>query len=451
MISLRALLLVIVLAALTLLVRPDDAVTASFVTQADAERATFLYRRAEENVRLALIRQPWNASAQRRLAELLIDQRRFDEVPAAIDLARDLGATPIDLAALNAQLAAQTGQFEIAAVQWLIVAQAKPAAYPHAVDAYLQAENWAAAQSTAEQWLTAEPDHVEARLALAKIVALDDAARARELLAQIPIEQARLWMPALDETERAMQLMLLGRAYLSAGDLTLARRAFKAATEANPMYAEAYAYDGFTLDQLGRDGASQLDRAVEIDRDLVVARYFRARHTWLSGNLDRAIEDLLFAAERDPQNPLIAAELGQVYEQRGDLAAAEKWLTTARDLKADDPLGWKALAELYAGHNYGPREQALKIAQQAAAMAPDDAEARVWLGVAQLLNGERAIAEGELLRAAELDPKSALAQSYLGRLYGRDNEAGRQAYERAIALDPAGPIGAQAKRTLALP
>ncbi|MFN8595035.1 MAG: hypothetical protein U0559_02465 [Anaerolineae bacterium] len=41
------------------------------------------------------------------------------------------------------------------------------------------------------------------------------------------------------------------------------------------------------------------------------------------GNLDRAIEDLLFAAERDPQNPLIAAELGQVYEQRGDLAAAE--------------------------------------------------------------------------------------------------------------------------------
>ncbi|MFN8595032.1 MAG: hypothetical protein U0559_02450 [Anaerolineae bacterium] len=36
--------------------------TASFVTQADAERATFLYRRAEENVRLALIRQLWNAS-----------------------------------------------------------------------------------------------------------------------------------------------------------------------------------------------------------------------------------------------------------------------------------------------------------------------------------------------------------------------------------------------------
>ncbi|MFN8595034.1 MAG: hypothetical protein U0559_02460 [Anaerolineae bacterium] len=81
---------------------------------------------------------------------------------------------------------------------------------------------------------------------MAKIVALDDAARAKELLAQIPIEQARLWMPALDETERAMQSMLLGRAYLSAGDLTLTWRAFKAATEANPMYAEAYAYDGFT-------------------------------------------------------------------------------------------------------------------------------------------------------------------------------------------------------------
>ena len=448
---LRALLLMVVLAALTLLVRPDDAVTISFVTHADAKRASFLYRRAEDDVRLALMRQPWNAAAQLRLAALLIDQRRFDEVPLVIDRARDLGANPIELAALNAQLATQTGQFEVAAEQWLNVAQSDPTGYSHAVEAYLQAENWPAAQSTAEQWLAAETDSIDARLALTKIVALDDVTRANELLAQVPIEQARLWSPALAETDRALQSMLLGRAYLSAGDLTLARRAFEAATAANPLYAEAYAYDGFVLDQLGRDGASRLDRAVEIDRELVVARYFRARHAWLSGDLERAIDDLQFAAERDPQNPLVAAELGQVYEQRGELATAEKWLTTARDLKADDPLGWKALAELYAGHNYGPREQALKIAQQAAAMAPDDAEARVWLGVAQLLNGERSIAEGELLRAAELDPKSALAQLYLGRLYGRDNEAGREAYERAIALDPDGPIGAQAKRTLALP
>jgi Tfp pilus assembly protein PilF len=75
----------------------------------------------------------------------------------------------------------------------------------------------------------------------------------------------------------------------------------------------------------------------------------------------------------------------------------------------------------------------------------------VWLAVAQLLNGDRSLAESELLQAAELDPKLAVTQLYLGRLYGRDSEAGRQAYERASALDPDGPIGAQAKRALALP
>ena len=75
----------------------------------------------------------------------------------------------------------------------------------------------------------------------------------------------------------------------------------------------------------------------------------------------------------------------------------------------------------------------------------------MWLGAAYLLNGDRASAENELLRAVELDATSALAQLYLGRLYGRDTEPGREAYERARALDPAGPIGAQAQRALELP
>jgi len=182
-----------------------------------------------------------------------------------------------------------------------------------------------------------------------------------------------------------------------------------------------------------------------------VARYFRARHLWAHGDLDGALSDLQYANERDPQNALIAAEIGRVYTQRSDFASAEKWLTKARDLKPDDLLGWKALAELYVGRMYGSREQAIDVAQQAVSLAPNDAEAWMWLGLAHLLNGQRGEAEQDLHQAIALNPRLAAAHLHLGRLYGRDTDTGRSEYERALALDPDGPIGQQAKRTLELP
>jgi len=88
--------------------------------------------------------------------------------------------------------------------------------------------------------------------------------------------------------------MLLGRAYLAQNDLgqdylVLAQRAFDEAAATNPGYAEAQAFAGFVRDQRGADGGAWLDRAVEIDPDLIVARYFRARHRWERSDLDGAL------------------------------------------------------------------------------------------------------------------------------------------------------------------
>jgi len=190
---------------------------------------------------------------------------------------------------------------------------------------------------------------------------------------------------------------------------------------------------------------------VELDPDLIVARYFRARHLWERANLDGALDDLRYAAERDPANALIAAEIGRVYAQRSDFASAEKWLTQARDLQPQDAAIWKSLAELYVGRSYGTPDQGVATAQQIVALAPADAEAHVWLGRAYLRSGDRSGAERELNEAVRLDPQSALAHFYLGRLFGRETEAGRLEYERAVTLEPEGPSGAAAKRVLELP
>jgi tetratricopeptide (TPR) repeat protein len=449
----RLLLVLIVIIALLFIVRPDDSVTASFVARAEQYRATFDYRLASDYLRLAITRQPWNATLHLRLSEAALDQHRFDEATQYLDQAGQLGASPIGVATIQAELAERTNRFGEAAADWQSIAQVRgaDADYRRWVNAHINAEQWNEAQAAAEQWLKHAPDSPAAHLALAKVIALDDPIGAKDHFNRVPADQAEPFVWVLDDPDRAVRSMLLGRAYLSQNDLALAARAFNAAIEANPAYAEAYAYAGFVADQSGDDGQALLDRAVALDRDLIVARYFRARHLWAHGDLDGALSDLQYAIERDPQNALIAAELGRVYTQRSDFASAEKWLTNARDLKPDDPLGWKALAELYVGRVYGSREQAIDVAQQAVSLAPDDAEAWMWLGLAHLLNDQRGEAEQDLHQAIALNPHLAAAHLHLGRLYGRDTDAGRSEYERALALDPAGPIGQQAKRTLELP
>jgi Flp pilus assembly protein TadD len=84
-------------------------------------------------------------------------------------------------------------------------------------------------------------------------------------------------------------------------------------------------------------------------------------------------------------------------------------------------------------------------------LAPADGEAHVWLGRAYLRSGDRGGAELEFNEAVRLDPQLAPAHFYLGRLYGRDTDAGRVEYERAVTLDPEGPIGLAAQRVLELP
>ncbi len=446
-------LFLLILLGVLLLVRPDDAITQSFVQRADEFRASIDYALAADYLRVALVRQPWNATLHVKLAEALALQHRDVEAQQALAEAEQLGADAATVERLRAIWAEQNRQYVEAAQHWLHVSEWRPldeTAYRHAVAAAIQAEQWQAARSAAQRWITAL-NSPEAHLALASIVVFDDPAAAQTEWQSSKDDQAQPFLQALQQPDRSLQWALLGRAYLAQSDLALAQRAFDEAVAINPGYAEAQAFAGFVRDQRGADGKAWLDRAVELDPNLIVARYLRARHLWERAKLDGALADLRYAAERDPANALIAAELGRVYVQRSDFANAEKWLTQARDLKPEDTAIWKALAELYVGRSYGTPDQGVATAQQIVTLAPKDAEAHVWLGRAYLRSGDRGGAERELNEAVRLDPQSALAHFYLGRLFGRDTEAGRLEYERAVTLEPEGPVGAAAKRVLELP
>lgn len=446
-------LFLLMLIGLLLLVRPDDAITQSFVQRADRLRASIDYGLAVDYLRVALVRQPWNAALHVKLAETLALRHNNAEAQQALAEAERLGADAVVVERLRAVWAEQYQRYPEAAQHWLQVSERRPldeTAYRHAVATALQAEDWAAARSTAERWVMAL-DSPEAHFTVAKLLAFDDPTAAQAEWQLSKSEQAQPFLQALQQPDRTLQLMLLGRAYLAQNDLALAQRAFDEAAAINPGYAEAQAFTGFVRNQRGADGQPWLDRAVELDPDLIVARYFRARYRWERADLSGALDDLRYAIERDAANALIAAEIGRVYAQRSDFASAEKWLTRARDLKPQDAAIWKALAELYVGRSYGTPDQAVVTARQIVTLAPADDEAHVWLGRAYLRSGDRGGAELEFNEAARLNPQSALAHFYLGRLYGRETDAGRVEYERAVTLDPEGPIGLAAKRVLELP
>lgn len=452
---LRWVLFLLLLMGVLLAVRPDDSIAQSFVQRAEQFQASLDYQRAADYWQVALTRQPWNVTARLKLADVLQLQRRYTETEQILAEAEHSGADRAEVERRRAIDAEQQGQWAEAAPHWQNVIALRPSdrtAYTHLIDAYHNTEQWEAARATVDEWIKHVPELPEDRLVLGKALALDDRDQAARLLeAAVPPERARPFRAALDDADPALRALMLGRAYLTDNDLALAQRAFDLALQANPAYAEAYAFAGFVRDERGADGGAWLDQAVALDPNLIAARYFRARHRWTQSDLGAALDDLNYAIARDPGNALIAAELGRVYTQRSDFTNAEKWLTQARDLKPQDVAIWKSLAELYVGRSFGTPDQAVATAQQIVALAPADAEAHLWLGRAYLRSGDRSGAELELKEAVRLDAQAALAHFYLGRLYGQNTEVGRAAYERAATLDPTGPIGAAAQRVLSLP
>jgi tetratricopeptide (TPR) repeat protein len=438
---------------LLLLVRPDDAITLSFAQRAAEFRASIDYAAAADYLQVALQRQPWNATLHLKLAEVLALQQDEAGAQAALAEAERLGVDMATSEQMRAAWAEKHQRYAEALQHWLRVSELHPLdaiPYRRAVELAMQAELWESARSTAERWVAALNSE-EAHLATGKLLAFDDPTAAQTEWRKVNSDQAQPFLQAVQQPDRALQLLLLGRAYLTQNDLVLAQRAFDAAVAISPAYAEAQAFAGFVRDQRGADGAAWLNRAVELDPDLIVARYFRARHRWERADLGGALDDLRYAIDRDPANALIAAEIGRVYTQRSDFAEAEQWLIKARDLKPQDVAIWKSLAELYVGRSYGTIDQAVAMARQIVALAPADAEAHVWLGRAYLRSGDRGGAELELTEAARLDSQSALVHFYLGRLYGSNTEAGRAEYQRALVLDPSGSIGLAAQRVLELP
>ena len=265
------------------------------------------------------------------------------------------------------------------------------------------------------------------------------------------------------------------------------------AAELRPGYAPIHLLAAELLEEAGRVEAAmdRYRRALETAPDSALAELGIGRLLLRRGELEAARERLERAAALAPRAGPVRAALAQLHTRQGDAEAARRAAGAARELPdvvpMDDPLltgVWdeavsargtqqRALRAEAAGdleaaealydhlvglhpgdpdilHNFGNLYvrtrrfgEAAERFREALEARPDHVAARVNLGSALLMLGQRDEAMDHLLRALEHEPADADANRTLGGLfaYRGDNEAAIRHYRAVLERDPQdGPV-----------
>ena len=200
--------------------------------------------------------------------------------------------------------------------------------------------------------------------------------------------------------KKALEAAARGDAY---GAMELLER-----TPASDRNAQFHLYRAALLLNVGRvnEARADIDGALKQDPKAGLAYALRSIIHVVQNEREEALAD----AERAVQlSPTAAARIALSYAQQADfrIEAARDTLLAAVEQHPDDPLAWARLGELWL--MLGERDKAREAARTAASLDPDLARTQLVLGFAAL---------------AEFRTRDA-----------------RQAFERAIALASADPLG----------
>lgn len=250
--------------------------------------------------------------------------------------------------------------------------------------------------------------------------------------------------------DQAMRFFNAGRALAGLGEWTLAAEAFRQALVANPAYAEAWAFLGEAMQQLGMDGRRMFETALEVNPESLTANLLYALQLRREGQSESALELLLRAAEIYPGEPAVFAEVGQTYADLGQVNEALANFSRAVELAPDDPIYLHLLA-IYSIHNeIQIKEIGLPAARAAALQDEGDTVALDLIGYAYYLQGDWVSGLRFLHRALSVNPDYAPARLHLGMLYLAREQFpdGIRQLELAIRLAPGTSAAKQAQLIL---
>ena len=297
------------------------------------------------------------------------------------------------------------------------------------------------AAETLQKYVDAHPEDASARYRLGLLLALSDPNRAlTELLSASQLDpqfdpavqtlRTALNLAALNDSASARSVTI-GRGLGLVGEWRLARIAFEAAVHADEKNAETWAWLGEANQQMGEEGAEQLDQAIQLNPDSPTARGLRGLYYQRTGNFREALDEFQAAARLEPENGMWYVSMGETHAKLGDLIRALEAYQKATSLAPEDPGYWRLLAIFCAQNNVNVRDVGVPAAQKAVVLAGEDAASLDVLGWLLTLDARYEEASRMLTRALELDPQSGSAHLHLGMLHMQTNDRA-SAYDHLI-------------------
>lgn len=301
------------------------------------------------------------------------------------------------------------------------------------------------AREAYERVLTLAPNSVPALNNLAYIYAekLNDLKRAGELA-----QKARALAPS-----DLSVLDTLGWIVYRQGDYQQAANLLGQSAAKNPDGAEIQYHLGMASYMMGRTDAARaaFAKAVASADDFPGKDEARRRLAMLDTQKGQSIpvSELEASLKEQPNDPLVLARLGDVYERDGSAAKAADFFERA--FKGNPKLVDVAmkLARLHAGPLKNP-EKALQFARKARELAPTDPIATATVGAIALQLKNNTWAYSLLQESARAMPKDANVLhdlAWAAYNLGKIPEA-RQSMQRSLEIEPNGSASADARTFL---
>ena len=401
--------------------------------QAEAHFVAGAFTAAESAFLEAETQLPASDTPERRLAALYARWNRPNEGLNVLQTVPD--TEPL----LELQLLKAAGDWKALAAATLRYLEHTPAqseAHALRVQALLQQHLCREALDAAEIWMRQAPgSEAESAWLHLRLVA-DPVETLPEACPRDPELCALMGAPGC--VARGDCARRLGESLLRRREPALAACALERAVEAQPTNAEAHAWLGAALEQLGQPTAAlpHFERATQLAPDAPLGWLRVGMARFIQQHFEPAREALLRAQQLDPANPAPCLAMAAVLAAQGRYTDIPIWTTAALERAPEDAEIWKGVARFYLTRNLRLEEEPRRAAEGAVRLAPHDAEAWTLLGWVYFNAREYEAALDALQHALSHDAQRAETYHFLGltlRALARHTEA-EAAFIRAADL-----------------
>ncbi len=221
---------------------------------------------------------------------------------------------------------------------------------------------------------------------------------------------------------QSYRLILIGRTLGNATEWDMAKRAFEKAIELEPTYAEAWAYLGEALQQVGQPALAAIEKANELSPESVLVKAITSLYWRRQNQPEKAIEVLEQIRKENPDEEIWLVELANVYAQKGDLSSAVAFFAEAILNEPENPAYWKELVVFCLQNHYEIRNMALPSARQVVILEHESSQSLDLMGLVMMSLEDYFSARRYFTWALEKDGSNGSAHLHLGQLLLMQND-----------------------------